>query len=1032
MNTTSKRGFFLHVGLVRRVAVSAILVAINTVAQGQSTSALQGTVTDKSNAAVANAKVLVRNESTGVDRTTQTDQAGLYLVPGLLPSLYRVEISAPGFQTVVIKDLKLDVASTLTENAQLQVGAVATEVEVAGTAPLADTSTVSLGQVIEEKTVQDIPLNGRHFFDLVNLIPGTVTPPQNGFLADPLVGLGALGVDTAGQRENTTNLMVNGINLNDEVQNQVTFQPSIDTVAEFKVDNSTFPAEYGRNSGAIVNIATRSGSNAYHGEGFEFIRNNFFDARNYFNPVGKPQSQFNRNNFGGDFGGPIKKNKAFFFLSYEGLRQHQGITLATPVPAAGATSTSPAVTNLLKLLPQPNGTMTTNAGPVPAFFGSASTPVNEDIGTADLSVSLTAKDQLHGYYAIEVDHRFEPTEGPATVPGWGDTRDGRRQLVTVNETHTFSTSLTNDVRLGFNRLHITFLPNGLFNPTAEGLGLPSGVPANSGLPLIDIAGSLEFGSPEGDPEGRGDTTVVLGDTVSWLRGRHSVQFGGEIRRFYNNNLFDNLGEFFYINLNNFLADQAESFTTLSGNGDNKIVEGAWGLFVQDSYKLKPNLTLSLGLRYDWNSTPSEAANRFSVFNPAADALVQVGSPGFGQIYQTNNKNFQPRLGVAWDPWGDGRTSIRAGYALLTQQPVTNIASDLTQNPPFATPLAASSSSSSITLEAPPANPKTVSPLTIAPNLKNAYAQDWNLTIQRSLTGTMGVQIAYVGSKGTHLQQILNENQPAVVNGLYQSAGPFSNFSEIEEFASNGISSYNALWFTFTKQVSHGLQLMASYTYAKSLDESSLDIANAFPQDSTHLRQDYGRSDFDARNRFVLSGFYQLPLKGNRAIAGWELSWISSAQSGNPLQPAVAAGLFPGMNLRPNVTGSLGVTGNPTQWFADPAAFESASSVPCTVVGKLVGPCSPGDMGRNSVIGPSFVNSDLSLIKDTKISERVNLQFRAEAFDVFNHPNFGDPNLSVAPNPANPNTNFGVITSTRFPNGDFGSARQLQLALKLEF
>lgn len=1027
MNTTSKQGFSFLGGLVRSVALSAIIVAISAVAQGQSTSTLQGTVTDKSNAAVANAKVLVRNESTGVDRTTQTDQAGLYLVPGLLPSLYRVEISAPGFQTVVIRDLKLDVASSLTENAQLQVGAVATQVEVAGTAPLADTSTVSLGQVIEEKTVQDVPLNGRHFFDLVTLIPGTVTPPQNGFLADPLVGLGALGVDTAGQRENTTNLMVNGVNLNDEVQNQVTFQPSIDTVAEFKVDNSTFPAEYGRNSGAIVNIATRSGSNAYHGEGFEFIRNNFFDARNYFNPVSKPQSQFNRNNFGGDFGGPIKKNKAFFFLSYEGLRQHQGVTLATPVPGAGATSSSPAVTALLKLLPQPNGTMTTNAGPVAAFFGSASTPVNEDIGTADLSVSLTSKDQLHGYYAIEVDHRFEPTAGPATVPGWGDTRDGRRQLVTVNETHTFSTGLTNNVRLGFNRLHITFLPNGLFDPTTEGLALPPGVPANSGLPLFNIGGSLLFGSPQGDPEGRGDTTVVLGDTVSWLKGRNSIQFGGEIRRFYNNNLFNNLGEFEYLDIPHFLADQALSFATLSGNGDDKILEGAWGLFVQDNYKLRPNLTLNLGLRYDWNSTPTEAANRLSVFNPAADALAQVGSPGFGQVYQTNNTNFQPRLGFAWDPWGDGRTSVRAGYAILTQQPVTNIASALTQNPPFATPLAAASSTSSITLEAPPASPKTVSPVTINPTFKDAYAQDWNLTIQRQVTGTIGMQIAYVGSKGTHLQQVLNENQPQVVNGLYQSNSPlpFPNFSQITEYASEGISNYNALWFTFTKQVSHGLRLMASYTYAKSLDEASLDIPNppfSFPQDSHNPRKDYGPSDFDARNRFVFSGFYQLPFQGNRAIAGWELSWISSAQSGNPLQPLAPEGIFPGVNLRPNVIGPIQVTGSPMQWFANPTTTFAA---PCTTVGTVT-TCSPGDIGRNSVIGPSFVNTDLSLIKNTRISEQVNLQFRAEAFDVFNHPNFGNPNLNVG------TSNFGVITSTRFPNGDFGSARQLQLALKLQF
>ena len=1013
--------------LLSAVAAFALLFVFGTAAMAQSTGTIQGTVTDPSNAAVAGAKVTVRSQTTGAERSTQTDAAGAFLVPGLLPGVYRIEVSASGFETSAIKDLKVNVATTVTEKLILRVGAVTETVEVAGGAPLVDTSTTAVSQVIDQKTVQDIPLNGRHFVDLVNLIPGTVTAPQNGFLADPLVGLGQLGVDTAGQRENTTNWMVNGINLNDEVQNQVTFQPSIDTVAEFKVDNSTFPAEYGRNSGAIVNIATRSGSNQLHGEGFEYLRNNYFDARNYFNPVGKRQSQFNRSNFGGDLGGAIKKDKAFYFLSYEGLRQHQGITLQTPIPAAGATSASTAVNNLLKLLPQPNGTITLKNGTtVPAFLGSASTPVNVDIGTADLSYIVNTHDQLHGYYAIELDHRFEPQAGGLnTVPGWGDTRDGHRQILTLQESHMFGPSLTNEVRLGFNRIHITFLPNGVFNPATVGMGLPPGVPLGVGLPLINIgAGTFTFGSPGGDPEGRGDTTAVLSDTASWLNGKHSFQFGGEIRRFYNNNFFNNLGSFGFLDISHFLADQANSFTTLAGNANDKILEPAWGLFAQDAYKVRRNLTLSLGLRYDWNSTPTAAARRFSLFDPASDALVQVGSPGFTQVYQTNNKNFQPRVGIIWDPRGDGRTSIRAGYAIMTQQPVTNIASDLTQNPPFATPFSASSATNSITLENPPANPKAIAPFTIFPKYHDAYSQDWNLTVQHALGNTMSLQVAYVGSRGVHLQQVLNQNQPAVVNGVYQSTRPFPNFSSITEFASNGFSTYNALWVTWNKQASHGLQFSASYTFSKSLDEASLDIPNApfaFPQNSYNLRADYGPSDFDARHRFVFSGFYQLPFKRNPAISGWELAVITSAQSGNPLQPISIASIFPGVNLRPNVSGSISVTGKPTEWFANPAVFSSPRSTSGGVT-----TCSPGDMRRNSAIGPDFVNTDFSVIKNTKITERFTFQFRGDAFDIFNHPNFGNPNVTVG------SPTFGSITGTRFSNGDFGSARQLQLAAKVIF
>lgn len=1014
-----RRRFFSLAFAVRSAAAIVVLFALSTVALAQSTATLQGTVTDTSNAAVPNAKVVVHNQNTGVDRTTKTDQTGGYLVSGLLPGVYQVEISASGFQTSVIKNLTLDVATAVTENMQLKVGQVTEQVTVTGGTPLVNTSNVTIGQVINQRTVQEIPLNGRHFVDLALLSPGTVTPPQNGFLTFPLQGLGSLGIDTAGQRENTTNWMINGINLNDEVQNQITFQPSVDTVSEFKVDNSNFPAEYGRNSGAIVNIATRSGTNRFHGQAFDFLRNNFFDARNFFNVKPRPQAPLIRNNFGADLGGPIKKNKLLFFLSYEALRQRDAISLLTPVPAAGTTSSSVAVNNLLKLLPAPN---TTLAGQ-PAFSGNTNAPVNVDQGTADITYVLNQSDQISGYYAIEMDHRFEPLAG-ATVPNFGDTRDARRQLLTLNEDHVFGPNMTNEIRLGFNRLHITFLPNdSSLNSATLGINLPPGVPT-VGMPLINIGSiGLLFGNPGGEPQGRGDTTAVLSDTLNWLKGRNNFAFGGEVRRFYNNNLFENVGAFGYSSLQNFINDSASSFSTLSGNGNNKILEPAWGLFAQDNYKLRSNLTLELGLRYDWNSTPTEAHNRFSVFDPSTDALVQIGTPGFGQVYQTNNKNFQPRIGLAWDPWGNGKTSIRAGYAILTQQPVTNIASNLTSNPPFATPLASSSKTNSITLENPPANPNTVSPFSISPNYHDSYAQDWNLSIQREITSTLGIQVAYIGIKGTHLQQEVNLNQPAVVNGFYQSAGPFPNFSAIRNFNSAGTSHYNALWVTVNKHVSHGLDFLGSYTFSRSLDYSSLDTPNNLPQDSNNLRNEYGPSDFNATHRFVLSGFYQLPFKGNRVISGWELGLITQAQSGNPLTvfSLAASGLFPFEAVRPNVTGPVQVTGNINGWIANPSVFTS----PCTTSSGIT-TCSPGNLGRNTVIGPKFVNTDFSLIKNTKISERFNLQFRAEAFDVFNHPNFGDPNLNAG------SKFFGIINSTRFGPADFGSARQIQLALKLQF
>lgn len=1031
MQRVGRHGKALLAFALRLAAIFAFVLALSSLAVAQSTATLQGTVTDASDAAVPGVKIVIHNQDTGVERTTQTNQDGSYLVPGLLPGLYQLTFTANGFQGYVVKDLKLDVATTVTENAQLKVGEVSQEVTVSGGEPLVNTTSTGVSQVITPKTVQEIPLNGRHFMDLAILTPGTMTPSQNGFLVAPLQGLGSLSIDTAGQRETTLNFLINGINLNDEVQNQVTFQPSIDTMSEFKIDNSTFPAQYGRNSGAIINVATRSGTNELHGEAFDFLRNNYFDARNFFNPVGTTQSPLNRNDFGGDAGAPIKPNKAFFFLSYEGLRQLHALPLEVSVPAPGTTSGDATVNNLLALLAKEAPANGTLAGQ-PAFFGSTNAPVNEDVGTADISVNLTNNDLLHGYYAIEKDHRFEPTSG-TDLPGFGDTRDGSRQLLTIGESHIFDPDLTNQVRLGFNRLYITFLPNDSdLTPLGTGIILPSSVP-NVGLPSIIIEGlpiTLEFGNPQGEPQGRGDTTVAFNDTVSWLKGRNSFDFGLDVSRFYNNNIGENVGSFVFSSLANFVNDAADSFSTEEGNSDDKILMPAWGAFVQDSFKFRPNVTFNLGLRYDWNGTPSEARDRLAAFNPTTDSLVTIGTAGFSQVFPTNNKLFQPRLGIAWDPWGDGKTSVRAGYAILAQQPTTDTVANLSGNPPFAVPLASSSVTNSITFENPPTSPKTVAPDTVDPNYHDAYTEDWNLTLQRELTDTLGLQVAYVGSKSTHLQQILNVNQPAVVDGVFSpaAAAPFAGFSDILDYVSNGNSNYNGLWVTANKQVTHGFQFLATYTWSKSLDYSSLDVPVSLPQDSNNLPNEYGPSDFDARNHFVLSGFYTLPFEGNRAISGWQLALITQAQSGNPLTAYMSGvgGLFPDAVVRPNVTGPVQVTGNPADWIANPQVFTNPCS---TASGTLV--CAPGNEGRNSIIGPDFVDTDFSLIKDTKITERVTAQFRAEAFDIFNHPNFGDPSF-VFNASTGTQLSSSVINSTRFPEGDFGSSRQLQFALKLIF
>jgi outer membrane receptor protein involved in Fe transport len=926
----------------------------------------------------------------------------------------------------------VEVAKTVVQNFQMDVGAITEQVLVSSDVPIIETATTSVGTVINQRTVQEIPLNGRHFVDLGLLIPGSVTPPQNGFLTAPLRGQGSFAFNTAGNREDTVNFMINGVNLNDMVQNQITFQPSINTVQEFKADNSTFSAEYGRNSGAIVNIATRSGVNDYHGEFFEFLRNEALDARNFFDARKPP---FKRNQFGFNLGGPVNfphfgeggpilsyngKNRTFFFFSYEGLRQRQGLTLTSNVltDAQRAAVTNAVVQQLLPLIPRATSVDIVGNVPIGRFAGSGTAPVDIDQGTIDISHEFSSSDRLHGYYALQRDRRGEPNLQGNTIPGFGDTRESRRQILTLNETHIFGPNLTNEARLGLNRINISFTPNAQLNPAD--FGINNGINDDIGLPQMSITGfNFNIGGPAGFPQGRADTTVVLSDTLNYLRGSHSFKFGGEARRFYNNNFTLDTGNFTFPSLASFMTGTANSFNITLGDRSSAIIQNAFGFYVQDNYKVRPNVTLELGLRYDWNMTPTERYDRFVVFDPATGTLQRVGS-GIDDVYEENNKNFQPRLGIAWDPFNDGKTSVRAAYAILADQPVTNIVTPLAANPPLAAPrtfTGAITLANAINIAAAAG----LAPNNVAHDFKNAYIQSWNLNIQREVAQNLGVTIGYFGSKGTHLRIARNINQP--ING---GARPFVRLVPSDTFPvtpilnnivqpeSTSNSSYNAMWLTATKRLSRGLQFNASYTFSKSIDYNSLNSQGVIVQNSYNLRDSRGLSDYDARHRFVFSGLYELPFRGNAFVEGWQLGTIVQSQSGNPVNIVINNTTFTGTNntVRPDVTGPIEILGTPNRWF-DISPF----IVP---VGRF------GSLGRNVVIGPGFNNTDFSVIKRTKLTESQLIEFRWEVFDVFNHANFGQPGRVVG------TTNFGQITNTRFGTGDSGSSRQMQFALKYKF
>lgn len=1007
------------------------LLQVRVEVAAQSTATIEGLVTDQNRAVLSGVEVKASSRAIGVDRKTLTDDAGRYQITALPVGDYRIEVTVRGFRQEVIDLVQVNVARRITQDFQLQVGQPSEQVTVSSTNGLIESTTTSVGHLIDRRTVQEIPLNGRHFIDLGLLVPGSVTPPQNGNLSAPTRGQGSQAMNTAGNREDNVNYQINGINFNDLLVNIITITPPISSIQEFKIDNSTFSAEYGRSSGSVVNVATRSGTNNYHGELLEFFRNDALDARNFFDFNSSKAQFFKRNQFGGSIGGPLVlpafgeggsalaydgTDKTFFFFAYEGIRQRQQVNLNSVVLSnqQRASVTSPVIGGLIELIPAANFVDSSGNS---RFVGTTPSNVELDQWAIDISHNLSPTDRLHGYYMIQRDDRNEPTLLGNTVPGFGDIRKNLKQVLTLNLTNVFNNQTVNEARFGFNRFSFVGLSRAQLNPAS--FQISNGISEPIGLPQISVAGGFNFGGPRQVPQGRGDTGFVASDTLSHLSGIHSLKLGGEFRRFYANFFMTDVGVFNFASIAAFLQNNANSFAITLPNSSASIIQNAIDFFVLDTIKWRSNLTLNLGFRYEVNPPPSERFNRFVVFDPARVALLRVGVD-IDDVYETNAANFQPRVGVVWDPFKDGRTSVRAAYAIMTEQPLTNTVLNTSTNPPFATPLGVTGSvrfDNARTL----AVAGGLTPITVDHKYQNTYVQSWNLNVQRELKRDLVFMLGYFGSKGTNLRLARNINQQ--VNGVrpytrLSSSSPIlpgATLANITQVEGSGISSYNALWASANKRFGSGWQLSASYTWSKSIDYNSLSTPAIVvtAQDSNNLRNERGLSDFDVRQRLVVYGIYELPFKGSQWVSGWQLGMIMQMQTGNPVNIITSNSAVNGVanTLRPDVTGPVNTIGSVDRWF---------DTSPFVAVNRF------GSLGRNVIIGPGFNNADFSLLKDTKLSESLSLQVRVEIFDVFNHPSFGQPGRVVG------TPGFGRITNTRFPTGDSGSSRQIQLALKAIF
>ena len=991
-----------------------------------------GAVTDQSGAVVPQAKLTLTEIDRQTTRSTASDGGGNYLFPSLPFGRYEIRAERAGFKTFVQSGLTLEVDQRTRLDITLQVGAVGETVNVTAELPLVTTESTTVGGVVENRRIMEMPLNGRYFLDLANLLPGTVhsSNPRT-FLAGGTAA-GSFAFNTAGSREDHVNYLVEGINLNDMVQNQITFQPNIEFIQEFKIQANSFSAELGRSSGAVVNAVMRSGANRLHGDAYEFLRNDVLDARNFFDPTravskertGRELPPFKRNIFGAAVGGPVwlpglydGHDRTFFFATYEGRRQRESETLRArvPTPAERATVTDPIVRNLLGLLPGENAPLPNN------LVGSAPKTRLVDQVTGKVDHMLRQGDGLAVTYLFQRDRRIEPSNiGAHNIPDHGDFRPARRQFFSINETHQLGPRAINEFRFGLNRVRISFV--GITTADAAAVGLNTRETGPGSLPEISVTGLMAFGNPAGFPQGRADTTFQFTDVFSLQRGAHAIKLGFETRRFWNNNFNTATRGFLrFDSMADFLAGRVSRFTKATGDISPALRVWAHNWFLQDDWRLRPRFTLSLGLRYEFNGVPGESHNRLTLFDPATALLQRVGQSGYSQAYDSDTNNFGPRVGFAWDPFGRSRTAIRGAYGLFFNQPVTNIVTGLGGNPPFRTTVDYDRVTVANLFGATGAERAPV--LTaVHRGFTSDYVQQWNLNLQQEVMRNTRLEVSYLGSKGTHLRLIrdINARAPSpAANG----PRPFPAFGRINQNENSSSSNYHALWLSLERRMARGLLFTVNHSWSKSMDLNSVGSSNPQIQNPLNLRAERALSDFDARHRFSFSFVYELPLQladapavARRLLTGWQLSGVGVLQSGSPVSPILSADRsgIGDFYDRPNiVVSSLPRVGpNPR-----PEAWWEASQFALPAAGQF------GNAGRNILRTPDLRNFDTGLYKNNRFGERYNVQFRAQFYNLVNHTNLGLPVLSF---PAN----FGVIRTTRAPRGDASSSRQIEFGLKL--
>ena len=1066
-----------------------------------------GTVTDTSGAVLPNAKVAVRQVATGLERTTLTTGDGSYAVPELPIGSYTVTISASGFQTAITREVVVDVASERRVDAQLKAGQVSEIVEVSSdTLPLVETTSAELGGTLTTKTIENLPVNGRDYTKLIYLNPGVSGSPDQ--ISDSPGSFGTFSMN--GSRGRSNNFLLDGTDMNDGFRNDPAINEAgvfgdpatilpIDAVAELRV-LSNYEAEYGRNSGAVVNIVTKSGTNQFHGSGLEFLRTGQMGARNFFNNVGG-KNPFHNNQFGGALGGPIAKDKTFFYLDYEGQREsgaQAGLScVPDPKQIAADNATNGAPNSVIAALLKRNPWPTPN---LPVASDDSGCPNGGNLSTATrfknrvdsviakIDHNFNSNNLLTGrYYFGDSDQSFPFAQlAGGLLPGFNTVTPTRVQLVSLSYVKIVNPHQVNEARLGWNRFAEGFFPEDrVFNPSS--IGLNTGATAyDYGLPKISVAGFSVIGATAGVPRDRVDSNWHFIDNYSWKADKSDIKFGYEFRRTTIAITQDSnfRGKLTFDTLSDFLQGVPSGGSQAQGRSRRHSVENNNSLYLQDSYRATPRLTLNFGMRWDYFGVVSERDNLFFRFNPATDSLQRIGvSGGPSNLYEPDYNNFAPRVAFAYDLTGQGKTVVRGGWGLFYDAFSQDIfLGHLPYNcvfcpgPAYAGvgPAAISFASATGTLASNAPVYSGPAPLgdffSVNPNIRTPYVQNFNLNLQRQISSKAVAQVGYVGTKGTKLFRFRDINQPSqaaitasdLATGVssYGVPRPFSSLFYINQEESTATSIYHSLQASLRLSGLHGLTSQLNYVYSHSIDNASDSedfIPNAAqPSNSLAPKLERGNSNFDIRNRFTWNFSYEFPsAKGSHAklTDGWGLDGVLSLQDGQPFSfnynfEGDYSGAGEGFD-RPDLVGPVRYGSAPFN-FIDLTSFRT----PCTMAAGttdaadtdcVAGTRHFGNLGRNSLRGPSFKEFNASIFKNTALSEHVMLQIRAEFFNLFNHPNFANPEL---PNfIADPAVNGldaagrGIGSYALTATGDVGignpflgggGPRGLQLAAKITF